>query len=149
MSWLTFLMANRIENLWFLSQQNYLIFSKCLPLMNASCLPLVPLTMVRAWPTTWPRWRHSFRTGWWEANASWYPWLDWHVQTTVESLITRTPKIRASPFIGTFSMAPATQCVQNFPWNEDTSFNQDRLCCPKAVHNRDRGSTVAGNQQGL
>ena len=147
MSWLIFLMATQgWESL--ISEPAKLHDLQMLATNERKLFPFGTIDYGER-PTTWPRWRHSFRTGWWEAHASWYPWLDWHVQTTVESLITRTPKIRASPFIGTFSMAPATQCVQNFPWNEDTSFNQDRLCCPKAVHNRDRGSTVAGNQQGL
>ena len=34
-------------------------------------------------------------------------------------------------------MVPATQrSVQYYLWNEDTSFNQDTLTCPKGVRNR-------------
>ena len=45
----------------------------------------------------------------------------WYYTETISDMLMRTP-----PSISTLCMAPAThQSIQNYPWNEDTSFNQD------------------------
>ena len=53
---------------------------------------------------------------------------------TVEPLYKDTPEMKISPSIRTSSVVP--DMYKKYPRNEDISFNQDTLSCPKGVRSR-------------